>query len=81
MTIRRVLVVAVVLSSFGFAHDEPKGKALTVTGTVVDTGFYMSRDAQGEKHAACARMCANKGVPLAVVDDAGKIYVSIAPFG
>jgi hypothetical protein len=66
------------LAAFGLAHDEPKGKPVTVTGTVVDTGCYMSHDAIGEKHTDCATMCAKNGVPLAVVDSAGKVYMPVA---
>src|ERR1041384_7079248 len=59
------------------AHDEPKGKPITMTAQVVDTGCYFSGDV-GAKHAACATMCAKKGIPLALVDDAGQMYLVIA---
>jgi hypothetical protein len=65
------------LAALGLAHEDPKGKAVTVTGTVVDTGCYMSHDAKGEKHTHCATMCAKNGVPLAIVDDSGKLYLPI----
>jgi hypothetical protein len=74
----RVAIGLVVLAALGFAHDEPKGKPITITGTVVDTGCYMSHDAIGEKHTDCATMCAKNGVPLAVVDGAGKVYMPVA---
>ena len=61
-----------------FAHEEHKGKAVTITGMVVDTGCYMSHDAAGDKHTECATACAKAGVPLAIVDGAGKIYLPIA---
>lgn len=50
----------------------------TINGTVVDTGCYMSHDAIGEKHTDCATMCAKNGVPLAIVDAAGKVYMPVA---
>jgi hypothetical protein len=71
------MILIPVLASVGFAHDDPKGKAVTVTGTVVDTGCYVSHDAKGEKHTDCATMCAKNGVPLAIVDDAGKLYLPV----
>ena len=74
----RITICLLALGAFGFAHDEPKGKPVTITGTVVDTGCYMSHDAIGEKHADCATMCAKGGVPLAIVDGAGKLYMPIA---
>ena len=61
-----------------FAHEPPKGKQVTIIGTVVDTGCYMSHEAIGEKHTACATTCAKAGIPLAVVDSAGKLYLPIA---
>jgi type 1 fimbria pilin len=74
----RLMIVATVLAAFGVAHEEPKGKTVTVTGTVVDTGCYMTHDAKGEKHVDCATTCAKSGVPLAIVDNAGKLYLPVA---
>lgn len=50
----------------------------TITGLVVDTGCYLSHDTKGPQHIKCATMCANNGVPLAILDDAGKVYLPIA---
>ena len=74
----RPAFLAMALATTGFTHDEPKGKPVTITGTVVDTGCYMSHDSKGEKHTDCATMCAKNGVPLAIVDAAGKLYLPIA---
>jgi hypothetical protein len=61
-----------------FAHEEPKGKQITLTGLVVDTGCYLSHDSKGPDHTTCATACAKKGVPLAILDDGGKLYIPIA---
>ena len=61
-----------------FAHDEAKGKPITVTGTVVDTGCYITHGSKGPDHAVCAAACAKNGVPLAILDGSGKLYVPIA---
>jgi len=74
----RFAVLAVALAAAGFGHDEHEGKPVTVTGTVVDTGCYMSHDSKSEKHTDCAAMCAKNGVPLAIVDSAGKLYLPVA---
>jgi hypothetical protein len=74
----RIAVSIIALAAFGLAHDKPNGKAVTITGTVVDTGCYMSHDAISEKHIDCAMMCAKNGVPLAIVDAAGKVYMPVA---
>jgi hypothetical protein len=60
------------------AHDEHPGKAVTINGTVVDTGCYVSHDSKGEEHAKCAAACAKNGVPLAILDDHGTLYMPIA---
>lgn len=74
----RWIVFSAVFATTLLAHDEPKGKAVTITGTVVDTGCYFSHGAIGGKHTECATACAKAGVPLAIVDGAGKIYLPIA---
>ena len=73
-----IAISILALAAVGFAHDEAKGKPVTISGTVVDTGCYMSHDAIGEKHTDCATMCAKNGVPLAIVDAAGKVYMPVA---
>jgi hypothetical protein len=76
---KRSLVAGAVLAlGVLFAHEEPKGKAITVTGQVIDTGCYVAHGAQGADHAACAATCAKNGVPLAILDASGKIYMPIA---
>jgi hypothetical protein len=74
----KIAIAVVALAAFGFAHDEDKGNPVTITGTVIDTGCYMSHDAIGEKHTDCATMCAKNGVPLAIVDAVGKVYLPVA---
>jgi len=61
-------------------HDhQDKGKEITVTGLVVDTGCYMAHNSTGPKHETCATACAKKGVPLAILDQAsGKLYMAVA---
>jgi len=60
-----------------FAHDI-EGKAVTITGRVIDTGCYFAEHGgEGPKHAACATMCAKAGIPLAIVDESGKLYLPI----
>jgi hypothetical protein len=75
---RSLLIGATLALGVLFAHEEPKGKAITVTGQVIDTGCYLSHDSKGPDHAACAAACAKNGVPLAILDASGKIYMPIA---
>ncbi|HWB99242.1 MAG TPA: hypothetical protein VG672_21180 [Bryobacteraceae bacterium] len=77
----RVLGLAVCLA-FGLlaheGHDAHHGKTASFTGTVVDTGCYVSHNSTGASHLACAQACAKKGVPLAIVDEKGTLYLPIA---
>jgi len=75
---RRLIVFSAAFATAILAHEGHNGKAVTITGTVVDTGCYMSHDAIGDKHTECATACAKAGVPLAIVDRAGKVYLPIA---
>ncbi len=61
-------------------HDHgDKGKEMTMTSLVVDTGCYMSHNSKGEKHESCATTCAKAGVPLALLDEAsGTLYIPVA---
>jgi hypothetical protein len=61
-----------------FAQEPTKGKAITLTGLVVDTGCYLSHDSKGADHAACAAACAKNGSGLAILDDSAKLYMPIA---
>ncbi len=61
-------VVVAVLGLTGLTiAQEQEPKTQTITAEVVDTACYMSRGAMGEGHASCAVMCAEVGVPLALL--------------
>jgi len=66
------------LAAVAFAHEGHAGKPVTITGTVVDTGCYVTHDSAGPKHLDCAAACAKNGVPLAILDAKGKLYLPIA---
>ena len=59
------------------ANDDAALKPVTVIGIVVDTGCYVVHDGVGADHEACARECARKGIPLAILDANGKIYLPL----
>ncbi len=77
---KRILTFApaITLGATWMIAHEGHGKPITVTGTVVDTGCYVTHEGKGADHAACALACAKKGVPLAILDGDGKLYLSIA---
>ena len=70
------LILAV--ASLAMAHDDHPGKPITIVGQVIDTGCYLTHDSKGDSHATCAAACAKAGVPLAILDDSGKVYMPIA---
>lgn len=78
MKIRRLLLIAAMAPILVSAYDDAKLKPITITGTVVDTGCYMVHDGIGADHEECARECAKKGIPLAILDGDGKVYLPLA---
>jgi hypothetical protein len=76
--IQNTAILIALLTTIAAAHDTHAGKAVTLTGTVVDTGCYVSHDSKGASHATCAAACAKAGVPLAILDDHGTLYMPIA---
>ena len=74
---RPFLMVFVALTLVGFSptsmyadHHE-----VTVTGELVDHACYTKRDGAGSGHAACAKDCAMKGMPVALVTESGDVYM------
>lgn len=74
---KALLFAAVALPALLSASDEATLKPITVIGTVVDTGCYLVHDGIGPDHEQCARECAKKGIPLAILDANGKIYLPL----
>jgi hypothetical protein len=57
------------------AMKAPPSKEATVTGTVVDVSCKFGQGLSGPDHRMCAEVCADKGIPLAILGDDGKLYV------
>jgi hypothetical protein len=57
------------------AVKAPPSKDATVTGTVVDVSCKFGQGLTGQDHRMCAQVCADKGIPLAILSDDGKLYV------
>lgn len=54
---------------------QPKGKEVVVTGTVVDVSCKFGQGLAGDEHRMCSQVCADKGIPLAILTDDGKLYL------
>ena len=51
--------------------------AITVKGEIVDLACYLSKGSKGKRHKTCAELCAKKGLPIGVLNDAGDVYLLI----
>ncbi len=81
----QMAVVAALLSAPAAAHAQamggmaghamPTGKAATIRGTVVDVSCKFGQGLSGAEHKMCAEICADRGLPLAILGDDGKLYV------
>lgn len=60
------------------AMHEPEGREATVTGTVIDVSCKYSHGLTGAEHRMCAQVCADKGIPLAILGDDGKLYLPVS---
>ncbi len=77
-----ILALAVALAGPLAAQEKPKmtmkappSKEATITGTVVDVSCKFGQGLSGAEHRMCAQVCADKGIPLAILGDDGKLYV------
>jgi len=53
----------------------PPSRDATVTGTVVDVSCKFGQGLSGPDHRMCAEVCADKGIPLAILADDGTLYL------
>jgi hypothetical protein len=56
----------------------PEGEEATITGTVIDLSCKFRHGLSGEQHRMCAQVCADKGVPLAILTDDGRLFVPVS---
>jgi hypothetical protein len=57
----------------------PTGTPRTITGTVIDVSCKFGQGLTGAEHQMCAGVCADKGIPLAILTDDGKLFLAISP--
>jgi hypothetical protein len=57
----------------------PQGKEVTISGTVVDVSCKFGQGLSGAEHKMCAEVCADKGIPLAILGSDGKLYIATSP--
>jgi hypothetical protein len=54
------------------------GKAVAVTGEVVDLSCYIQLGKRGEGHKACGTKCVTNGAPVGIVTKENKVYMLVA---
>ncbi len=57
----------------GMKHEQA-GVEKTITGQMIDIACYFKHDSKGAEHKQCARECAQKGLPMAILSNDGKVY-------
>jgi len=53
----------------------PASKNATISGTVVDVSCKFGQGLGGPDHKMCSEVCADRGLPLAILTDDGKLYI------
>lgn len=61
------------------AKDAPKD--MTMSGEILDMVCYMSSEAHGEKHKACAQSCLKRGNPMGLLTSDGKVILLVEDHG
>jgi hypothetical protein len=63
------LAAVTAMSPLAGAHEghDHAAKSGKLTGEVVDITCFMDHDSKGEKHAACASRCIEKGLPVGLL--------------
>ncbi|MEW6201722.1 MAG: hypothetical protein AB1546_07095 [bacterium] len=59
--------------------EKAKPKKVTIVAEVIDSTCFITHDMRGKDHKKCAKMCAEKGIPLALFEEkTGKIYLVLS---
>ncbi|MBI3983362.1 MAG: hypothetical protein HY337_10645 [Gemmatimonadetes bacterium] len=61
----------------GMAMKAPASRDVTITGTVVDVSCKFGQGLTGADHRMCAQVCADRGIPLAILSTDGKLYLPV----
>lgn len=74
------LLAGALLATPGLAFGQgmgatPKSTDVTVRGVVVDVSCKFGQGLTGAEHRMCAQVCADKGIPLAILGDDGTLYI------
>lgn len=51
------------------------GDEVTLQGEIVDLSCYLSGGKKGRVHKTCAQRCAERGLPIGILTDDGKVFL------
>lgn len=72
-------VFAAAIASTPAAAQQPaQGRQVTITGEVIDLSCRLGQGLSGESHRMCAQVCADRGIPLAILGSDGNVYLPIS---
>ncbi len=81
-TVLRIALVTAFATIPAAAHAQsmpgmkaPAGKDATISGIVVDVSCKFGQGLGGPDHKMCSEVCADKGLPLAILTNDGKLYI------
>ncbi len=60
------------------AMEKPHSETQTISGTVIDLSCKFGFGLTGADHRMCAQVCADKGIPLAILTSDGKLYLPVS---
>lgn len=75
---QRLALMVATIAFVGIMAVPAVADEMTITGELVDHTCYTNRGAEngsGSGHAQCAKDCAMKGMPVALVTDGGDVYI------
>ena len=72
-----LLAIAAPAAARAQAPQAAAPQEVTVTGTVVDVTCKFMKGVSGEAHRKCGEVCANAGLPLAILGSDGKLYIPL----
>ena len=73
-----VMALAMPATATAQMMDKPEGKEMTISGTVIDLSCKFAFNLTGADHRMCAQVCADAGVPLAILGDDGTLYMPVS---
>jgi len=73
----RSMLVGFLALVLGWPAVTKAQESVTVQGEIVDMACYLPKGSRGPAHKSCAQMCAKRGAPIALLTDAGELYLLV----